>query len=285
MNQVIAFEDIEAGSFAPKRSPRISERLLRVVSWNINRGCHFDEILEFLASANADLILLQECDRNALRSNGRNVARDIAQHLEMNYVFGIEFLELSQGTGNAPAHHGQATLCRFPLLNPRVLRFTHQSNFWRPRWFLPSIPRLQRRLGGRMALACETTLNQTKMAIYNLHIESRSSERLRYRQMGEVLEDARRYRSHVPIVMAGDFNFDVTQRIASAAIQVAGFRNAFADGPPEVSTQHRLLRHSRAIDSILVAGQLVSADPRIHASARGSDHYPLSLSLSSAEPS
>ena len=251
----------------------------RAVSWNINRGCRFDEILEFLRSADADLILLQECDRNALRSGGRNVAREIAQHLEMNYAFGIEFLELSQGNGDAPAHHGQATLCRLPLSNPRVLRFAQQSNFWRPRWFMPSIPQLQRRLGGRMALVCEITLNQTKMAIYNLHLESRSREHLRCRQVCEALVDSRRYGHNIPTLIAGDFNFDVSQSIASAAIEAAGFRNAFANGQPEMSTQRRLLRHSRAIDSILVTGQLVSSDPRIHTSARGSDHYPLSLTL------
>jgi len=267
MNQVISFEDIEVGSFTPMTS-RLASR---------------DEILEFLTSANADLILLQECDRNAVRSRRRNIARDIAQYLEMSYVFGIEFLELSQGNGTAPAHHGQATLCRLPLLNPRVLRFTHQSTFWKPRWFIPSISRLQRRLGGRMAMVSEITLNQMTMAIYNLHLESRSSEQLRCRQMCEALEDSRRYGPNIPIVMAGDFNFDVSQSIASAAIEVAGFRSAFANGQPEVSTQRRLLRNSRAIDSILVAGQLVSADPRIHPSARGSDHYPLSLTVVSPE--
>jgi len=36
----------------------------------------------------------------------------------MNYVFGREFQELTQGSRAAPAYHGQATLSRWPLSSP-----------------------------------------------------------------------------------------------------------------------------------------------------------------------
>ena len=39
-----------------------------------------------------------------------NIAREISQKLEMNYVFGREFQELTQGPRTSPAYHGQATL-------------------------------------------------------------------------------------------------------------------------------------------------------------------------------
>ncbi len=279
MNQLISLDDIEVGSFAPTTSQLAAQNRLRVISWNINRGCCFDEILEFLASIDADLIFLQECDRNAMRSGGRNVAREIAQALRLNYIFAIEFSELSQASGTSPAHHGQATLCRWPLSNPRVLRFTHQSSFWKPRWFLPNVSQLQRRLGGRIALICEINLNQTTMASYNLHLESRGDDGLRYSQMCETLDDCR-YAPSGPIVIAGDFNFELTQRRTSAAIQNAGFRNAFASQGLGSTIRKRNLGTARAIDWILVREPLVSAIPCVHISAAASDHYPLSLTLS-----
>jgi hypothetical protein len=55
----------------------------------------------------------------------------------MNYAFGREFEELSQGSSGSPAYHGQATLSRWPLSNARLIRFREQSHFWRPRWYLP----------------------------------------------------------------------------------------------------------------------------------------------------
>jgi hypothetical protein len=73
--------------------------------------------------------------------------REISQKLQMNYIFGREFQELTQGSSRSPAYHGQATLARWPLSNPRILRFQKQSNFWRPHWFPPEIDPFQERIG------------------------------------------------------------------------------------------------------------------------------------------
>ncbi len=80
------------------------------MSWNIARGCHLDEIVNFLVDVNADLVLLQEVDKHACRTAYRNIAEHLAQKLRLNYAFGVEFQELAQGSGDAPAFHGQATL-------------------------------------------------------------------------------------------------------------------------------------------------------------------------------
>ena len=87
-------EPIETGSFS---SSELAEcpTTLRIVSWNIARGSKLEAIIEFLAAANADIILLQEADKHARRTNYRNVAREIAQRLKVHYAFGCEFEELS----------------------------------------------------------------------------------------------------------------------------------------------------------------------------------------------
>ena len=101
----------------------MSDHASRSVSWNIARGAKLDAVIEFLLGADADIIFLQESDRNAGRTSYRNVARAIAQNLKLNYVFGSEFEELAQGSRASPAYHGQATLSRWPLSDSSILRF------------------------------------------------------------------------------------------------------------------------------------------------------------------
>ncbi len=81
--------------------------LAYVVDWNINRGLKLNGIVDFLSGAGADLILLQECDLNARGTHRLNIAQEIARRLRMNYVFGREFQELTQGSNESPAYHGQ----------------------------------------------------------------------------------------------------------------------------------------------------------------------------------
>jgi endonuclease/exonuclease/phosphatase family metal-dependent hydrolase len=272
-------QEIETGNFSPPRWVLIPPDSIRVVNWNINRGLRLQRVIEFLATAKADLVLLQESDLNARRTHHLNVAKEIAQKLQMNYVFGREFQELTQGSRASPAYHGQATLSRWPLSNPRVLRFQKQSNFWRPRWFLPEIEPFQERIGGRLALVCETTIARKRVVTYNLHLESKGDDALRYCQIVETLEDARRYEASTPIVLAGDFNFDVSGGSASTAISQAQFENALANQHVP-TTPHSFLEPGRSIDWIFVRGPFHATRASVDSSTSASDHFPLSAVLS-----
>ena len=114
-----------------------SRESLHIVSWNIERGLQLSKILDFLAAIQADLLLLQEVDLNARRTRYRDIARELAQALNLNYAFGMEFQELGAGTAARPAYHGMATLSPWPLSNARIIRFRDQSAFWKPRWYVP----------------------------------------------------------------------------------------------------------------------------------------------------
>lgn len=153
-----SMDDILAGTFATSRCQLWRPQSTRVVNWNIDRGLHLPAITEFLASQQADVLILQEVDVNAKRTHLLNVAKKLARTLRMNHVFGREFEQLSQESRTSPAYQGQATLSRWPLRNAGVIRFRCQSGFWRPRWFLPRTDPFQQRLGGRIALATEVDL-------------------------------------------------------------------------------------------------------------------------------
>ena len=172
------------------RGPRViktstsQEGALRVATWNIERGLEFDavkaaltndqrffrrlpvatrgsrfnlkDILEQAAAiSRADIVILNEVDWGLKRTNYRNIAKELATAMQMNYVFGVEFVEvdpLTLGTETLEGEtspdkaqmienlavdktrtlglHGTAILSRFPLRNTRVVRFVNQGHDW-----------------------------------------------------------------------------------------------------------------------------------------------------------
>jgi endonuclease/exonuclease/phosphatase family metal-dependent hydrolase len=275
---VTSVPEIETGSFAIPRWFLCPPSSVKVVSWNINRGLQLPRIIEFLRRSEADILLLQEADLNARRTHHLNIAREVAQKLQLNYAFGREFQELTQGTRRSPAYHGQATLSRWPLSNARILRFQKQSNFWRPHWFLPEIEPFQERLGGRLALVADANVGEKRIVTYNLHLESRGDDRLRSAQMTEALQDAERYNRETAVVLAGDLNMDVSTGDVAHAIRRADFQSVFTNQHTP-TTPSSFLVNGRVIDWIFSRGPLRSNTPQVHRSVSGSDHYPLSVTL------
>ena len=112
----------------PKRPSTELGPLLRAVMWNIERGFEFDEIRTALTTPDkfdqylpdgkdpkvkpltsdelkivkqqldllqpVDLFILNEVDNGVTRTDYRDVARDLAKALQMNYAYGVEFLEI-----------------------------------------------------------------------------------------------------------------------------------------------------------------------------------------------
>jgi len=272
-------DDILTGNYASLRWDLWPQNTLRVVNWNIERGMRLREVIDFLESQKADLLILQEVDLNARRTGFLNIAEEIARELRMNYVFGREFQELTQGRLASPAYHGQATLSRWALRNPRVIRFRQQSDFWRPRWFLPKISLFQERLGGRIALATEVQVQMRRLAVYNLHLESRGDEVLRLAQLEEAIEDAAAYGGEMPALLAGDLNFDVLHAAPASALDRVGFRNALGLPSPHTTTPRGLFRRPRKIDWAYVSGPVEATLGRVHDDIPASDHYPISFTL------
>jgi endonuclease/exonuclease/phosphatase family metal-dependent hydrolase len=273
----MSMEHIEVDSFAPQGSFSDQPRAIRIVNWNIARGSRFDEIADFLANSNADLMILQEVDKHARRTSYRNIAEQLAQKLRLNYAFGVEFQELSQASRNAAAYHGQATLSRWPITDCRVLRFRNQSSFWRPKRWIPTLAPFQRRLGGRIALVTHTRIGKRTLVIYNLHLESRNGDDLRRSQLAEALKDTLQYPDR-PVIVAGDFNFDLNEQHAACLVREMQFDNPF--GHLQLRTaESPWPGYGTKIDWILARGPLKPISPQVHSSVSASDHYPLSLNL------
>jgi endonuclease/exonuclease/phosphatase family metal-dependent hydrolase len=225
-------DDVICGEFSDAPGSLEPPGFIRALTWNIERGVRFDSIFAFLRKCEADVILLQETDLNARCSAYRDVARELAQSLCLNYVFGLQFQELSSPHGMTPAYQGLATLSPWPLSNGRVIRFRRQSKFWLPRPYIPQMEIFQRRLGGRIALVCEVAIGLRRLVAWNVHRESRGADGLRIDQLKETVADAQRYRDKVPSVIGGDFNLVASQGTAAQVLGEAAFTMPSVRGLP-----------------------------------------------------
>ena len=245
----------------------------KILNWNINKGLQGGAIENAIRREKPDVILLQEADVNARRTKQRNVAEELARSLSFNYVFGVEFEELAQGSESSPAFHGQAILSRFPIRSSRILPFTHQSNHWQPRAYLPRWPVFQPRLGGRMALIATVAVGKGTVVFYDLHLESQGSEQLRLQQLDEVLADAAQYPPDTCLVLAGDFNSDLRVSRLKQKVIHAGFRSVI-DGFPSTKAG------GAAKDGVFVRGPVQFDRGHVHPDTGASDHFAITSYLS-----
>jgi endonuclease/exonuclease/phosphatase family metal-dependent hydrolase len=271
--------DIVAGNFAPTEWIVSGPKFLRIVDWNIDRGQQLQGVIDFLIGVNADILILQEVDLNARRTQRLNIAETIARKLEMNYVFGREFQELVQGCKDSPAYHGQATLSKWPISNARLIRFSKQSRFWQPHWFLPNIEPFQERLGGRIALVAQINVAGTRLITYNLHLESRGSDALRISQLGEVLADVACCDAECGVIVAGDLNMDTSSGAVEPQLAGVGFQDAVASPRIPTTPARRFFEKCCRIDWAFVRGPLRASSGQVHGNVKASDHYPISFIL------
>ena len=242
---------------------------LQVATWNIDHGGKLATISSELQKNPADLLLLQEVDQNASRSGQRDVAQELSQRLRMHVAYAAEFEELSQEKGR-PAYIGQATLSRLPILKSRVLHFRSQSGFWKPRAWIPSsLPFMQRRLGGRVALVTELEFAGRRMVVYNTHLESRSAGRIQAAQIDEMLADLAQYPAGTPAILGGDLNTKYFPSTFLHKLERAGFRSAMGE---RIERTHKIVW---ALDWLFARGGIQFDGGAVRRDIKGSDHYPV----------
>jgi endonuclease/exonuclease/phosphatase family metal-dependent hydrolase len=266
-----ALDTVLSGNYTP--APAAPHAQASVLNWNIDRGEHLDQIKQQISALHPDLCIFQEVDLDARRTHRQDVAKELAEAFQMNYVFAPEFQELGQGTTEEPAYHGQAVLTKLPVRAARIIRFEHQSGWWKPRRLLiSSVPLLQRREGGRIALVAELDHGGQPLVVYDLHLESKGTEQLRLEQLEEVLNDAQRYPAHTPVIIAGDFNTFFPHSRLIPHLEEAGFRNVL--GEHRFKTQVLL----GELDWIFVRGSVQFEGGKV-LRVPGSDHYPINVTV------
>jgi endonuclease/exonuclease/phosphatase family metal-dependent hydrolase len=243
---------------------------LSVVTWNIERGKEYEAIVRVLKALDADVVLLQEVDRGCHRTGYRDVARDLAHALEMNWVSGGEFQEIGEGRSGRAAITGQAILSKQPIDAVEVLRFKAQARW---KW---SINPAQPRRGGRMTLKARTA----GVRFYNTHIESGGNDSLQRTQIAEILAyEGRTAADEDPVVIGGDFNNGPVLRASMfGRLSAAAFEDALGKADGRGPTSQGQLH---PIDWIFVKNASPTRGRIVQAQA-ASDHFPLFVALTSA---
>ena len=210
----------ETGRFASDSAPAKSS--YRLVAWNLERGIEYEAQLEVLRThpylGSADVYLVTETDVGMARSANRNIARDLAASLCLNYAFAPCYLNLSKGAGveseakgeNQLGLHGNAVLSRYPIRNPRPISLANGRDKMRGR---------EKRLGRQAAVAAEIALPGLDLTVCSVHLDAQSSQRHRRNQMEAVIAALP---PCGPAVIGGDWN-TTTFDASSASSAIVGY--------------------------------------------------------------
>jgi endonuclease/exonuclease/phosphatase family metal-dependent hydrolase len=267
-------DDVEVFNGAASGSPR---KTMRLIAWNTERGRHWREgarlILETPELRDPDFVLLGEMDLGMARSANEHTTREMAAALGMNYVFGVEFLELTGGElqerelypgRNEWGYHGNAILSRYPLRDVRMLRFPGIEKWYDGKSYGASeSEQVQKRLGGRMAIFATARLGR-EVTIVSTHLESSSRDgATRTLQMGMVLDELRTHAGGAPVILGGDLN-GVPGEPMFEGVRAAGFRvedsNDTAGGSQQRLVDGTVAVGDKYIDYLLTRGLRVVRD-------------------------
>ncbi len=266
--QIPEIDDIEVSNGASNAGAR---KTLRLIAWNTERGRHWRNgarlIQETDALRDPDIILLGEMDLGMARSANEHTTREMAAALGMNYAYGVEFVELTGGEleerqlypgANEWGYHGNAILSRYPLRNVRMMRFPGIEKWYAGSYGADEGEKLQKRLGGRMALLATINLGGRDVTIVSVHLESsKKDSAARKRQTAWLLDEVRAYAKGTPVILGGDLNAVPTEPMFEN-VRAAGFRvedtNATTGGSTQKVVDGKVVIGDHYIDYVLVRG-------------------------------
>ena len=158
-------------SIAPREACKIgNSTTIKVVDWNAERGTYWAEFAEMIEAIpdleKPTVLVLNEMDIGMARSGNVHTARKLAFRLGMNYAWGLEFVELTNGNAkeqndtlgmkNAMGLHGNAILSSCPIFDPILVRDRLDEQFFSNKRFKKNAMGHEKRLGGRMGMFVRT---------------------------------------------------------------------------------------------------------------------------------
>jgi endonuclease/exonuclease/phosphatase family metal-dependent hydrolase len=223
---------IEAGSFAPAAAPPPTSKLV-IATYNIRYGVgsflitgsllrrvrlslphrrasliarHLNRAANALQDGRrlprADIVALQEADKETVRAGRHDIARELARALRMNYASAMNHLPRDEEAQPkqwyldfeehiAPDDAGDtglALLSRWPLTHTERLALPWTECAWRP----------------RLTLASTIEVGSRRLHLFNSHIDPHASIQGQLEQHIAVLERANQVKGAT--ILLGDFN-------------------------------------------------------------------------------
>jgi endonuclease/exonuclease/phosphatase family metal-dependent hydrolase len=228
---------VHQSDFCPSTAP--ARDRYRIVAWNIERGVQLDHQIDVLRRdprlANCDLLLITEADAGMARSNNRMVSEELARALGMAQIFAPSYLALGKGSGverdsagvNLFGLHGNALLSRYPIRDARVFGLKNGVD---------KMAHREKRLGRQAVVIATIDFPGHPVQAVSLHLDAQSTQRHRFMQMREVLEQLD---PALPTVIGGDWNTS-TYDSSHALWAILGFWRRVFMGVDHVIRNHYL---------------------------------------------
>jgi endonuclease/exonuclease/phosphatase family metal-dependent hydrolase len=226
--------------FAVVVKPQHPVESIMATAWNLERGIKLDGIIRALAEhpvlSKSDVLLLTELDYGMARTGNRNVAREIASSLGMNYAFAPCYLNLAKGSGlearaggtNLQALHGNAILARFPLERAHSVALPNGKDKMRGN---------EKRLGSQRAVIADLMHPAGAVRVVSVHLDAHSTQRHRHLQMKLILDHLDRLSPQLPVVIGGDWN-TTTYNSKRGLYAIAGFFRRVMMGVSNILDNH-----------------------------------------------
>jgi endonuclease/exonuclease/phosphatase family metal-dependent hydrolase len=231
--------------------------VLKVVSYNIRyrAGEDLKELIRLLREdpvlGGAQVIGLQEVDRNKRRTGNVNTARQLAEGLGMRYAWAAP----PGADEDGEEETGVAILSPFPLKDVTRVLLAHEG------------PEGRR----RVAVGATLQIGKTSVRVYSVHAETRMPVEKKVEHWQAVLEDLRQHPDAAAVVL-GDFNTIKGKDVKAARrlFTEAGFQTPLADD----DTTWKAFVVQLKLDWLWLRG-LEARSAGIDKDVELSDHWPL----------
>jgi endonuclease/exonuclease/phosphatase family metal-dependent hydrolase len=274
--------------------PLLVKDQIRIVYFNAERGREWQKECKILKThpklAGASIIFLNEMDSGMARSGNQDTTHQMAKCLQMSYIFGVEFVELTPGQkkekrfvggrNNSLGYHGNAILSRFPLKSPQLVRLNGTAEYWGAGGFDGEF-----RLGDRMALFASVPVVDGSNATLKwldlvcTHLDYFVNQKTPYNLnsavvIGRVFKKRQQGRKSCGAIIAGDMGSSGGHSAAVTHwVRESGFQ-------PAEKTNNRHANHANPSgDWMAISGRHNASDPDVFSSNGTSDHNILVFSL------
>lgn len=237
---------------------------LRVMVYNIHAGKDAEgvdnlaRVADLIASSNADLVLLQEVDRNTERSGKVDQLAELERLTSLHGAFG-KSLDYQGG------EYGIAVLSRWPVAASDLIP-------------LPNEPP-QERAGGSREPRVALFVVSNGIRILNTHLDASRDETWRLQEVAKLIEAADQAE---PTLVGGDFNAEPSSATRRRMAE-KGYRDAWEECGTGGELTFPASAPVKRIDYLFLAGDARCTAAQV-LETTASDHRPLLVTLERSLP-
>jgi endonuclease/exonuclease/phosphatase family metal-dependent hydrolase len=246
-------------------APHAPEREVTVLVYNIHAGRdtarrdNLPRVAELVRSTGADLVLLQEVDRNTRRSGPADQPAVLARLTGYEVAFG-------RTIGFQGGDYGVAVLSRWPIVSDTLI----------PLLVTAPPGRAAGEREQRGVLRVEVDAPGGPLLVLNTHLDATGDDTWRMREIATVLRVAAEGRGR-PVLIGGDLNARPESPI-HGELRGAGFRDAWPGCGEAPGMTFPVAAPDRRIDYLYLSGTARCGSARVLPSD-ASDHRPLLVRL------